>query len=535
MSLNCSIDDRGVDVGRFRTHRMTTPTKLTPKTIARYQTFFMGSFGRFAVKGPGDAPPYRRELSASSTRRPENRTDRSTTRVRIGRPAPTIVCVNDPGPFGGDDTGDENPFGGMNFFIQDMMRMFSGAGGGPWESALQIAASVASEGRGEDNVDPATRIEVEQLTRVAELQVSETTGMSSETPIVIEALNRTQWAKRFLDDERQLLEGLSDSIGAAVRAQLQQLTDDDEGPSMFGAPGIPGMPGLPPEQMIQQLMSMLGPMMLGVMAGGTAGQLANQAFGCYEFPLPRPEGSSIPMAVTNIDAFADAWSLPNDGIRLWICISDVAHHMILGTPHVRERMNSLLSRYVSSFTTDPRQVEEKLRDLDLGDAEFGSEPELELLQNLTSNPDELLAAIQSDQQAELMLLIRTLVSVIEGYVDWVIDSIGSRLIPEFSRITEALRRRRVEATAASRYLERLFGLELSQATFDMGSGFVNGVIERAGTDALAHLWESEENLPTPSELTAPGLWLARIGISSEELDFAEIADLEIPDFPDIDD
>lgn len=441
------------------------------------------------------------------------------------------MIVSDPGPFGGDHPDDENPFGALNFFIQDMMRMFSGGPGGPWESAYQIAASVASDGRGESNVDPEDRIAIEQLTRVAELQVSEVTGMAVDTPVVIEAMNRIQWARRFLDDERELLEGLSDSIGAAVRAQLQQLGDEESGTQMFGMPGIPG---LPPEQMIQQLISMLGPMMLGVMAGGTAGQLANHAFGCYEFPLPRPEGSSITLAVTNIDAFAEAWSLPNDGIRLWVCVSDVAHHMVLGTPHVRGRLEALLKDYVSSFTTDPRVVEERLRDLDLGDSEFGSEPELELLQNLTSNPDELLAAIQSGEQAALMGQIGTLVSVIEGYVDWVIDTIGSKLIPEFSRITEALRRRRVEATAASRYLERLFGLELSQSTFDLGSQFVNGVIQRAGSEALSRLWETEESLPTPSELTAPGLWLARLGISGEELDFSEIDELEIPDFPDLD-
>lgn len=442
--------------------------------------------------------------------------------------------MSDPDPFGGDQSDDENPFGAINFFVQDMMRMFAGGGSGPWESAFQIAASVANDGQGESNVDPAVRMEIEQLTRVAELQVSEITGMAVEAPLVIEALNRTQWAKRFLDDERELLEGLSGSISAAVRAQLQQLNDDDDGASMFGMPGIPGMPGLPPEQMIQQLISMLGPMMLGVMAGGTAGQLATHAFGCYEFPLPRPEGSSITLAVTNIDAFADAWSLPNDGIRLWVCISDVAHHQVLGIPHVRERLDSLLRAYVSSFTTDPAQVEEKLRGIDLGDAEFGSEPELELLQNLTSNPDELLAAIQSDEQAELMISIRTLVAVIEGYVDWVIDSIGSKLIPEFSRITEALRRRRVEATAASRYLERLFGLELSQMTFDTGSSFIDGVVERAGAEALSQLWESEDALPTTPELSAPGLWLARLGINTTELDFSDLEDLEIPDFPDLD-
>lgn len=441
-------------------------------------------------------------------------------------------AVSDSDPFGQGDSDGDSPFGAINFFVQDLMRMFAGGAAGPWENAYQIAASVATEGQPEPNVEPASRLSIEQLTRVAELNVSEVTGMAIEAPLAIEALNRSQWARRFLDDERALLEGLSGSIGAAVRAQLAQFeAGDGPGESLFA---VPGLPGLPAEEMMQQIMALLGPMMLGVMAGGTAGQLALRAFGCYEFPLPRPIARPIPIVLTNIDEFAAAWSLPVEGIRLWVCVSDVAHHQVLGIPHVRKKLQALLEEYVSSFTTDPGQVEERLRELDLGDAEFGSEPELELLQNLTSNPDELLGAIQSDQQRLLMARITTLVAVIEGYVDWVVDSIGSRLIPEFPRITEALRRRRVEATAANRYLERLFGLELSQQTFDLGSDFISGVTQRAGSEVLAELWRDEDNLPTESEVRAPGLWLARLGVASAEMDLGELGEIEIPDFPDLD-
>jgi uncharacterized protein (DUF2342 family) len=39
-----------------------------------------------------------------------------------------------------------------------------------------------------------------------------------------------------------------------------------------------------------------------------------------------------------------------------------------------------------------------------------------------------------------------------------------------------------------------------------------GVVERAGEEGLARLWHSEKELPTPAELEAPGLWLARIDL-----------------------
>jgi uncharacterized protein (DUF2342 family) len=78
-----------------------------------------------------------------------------------------------------------------------------------------------------------------------------------------------------------------------------------------------------------------------------------------------------------------------------------------------------------------------------------------------------------------------------------------------------VRRRRVEADPSDRFVERLFGLELTQVAYDRGNGFVAGVVERAGDEGLARLWESDRTLPTPAELDAPGLWLARIDLPED--------------------
>ena len=79
-------------------------------------------------------------------------------------------------------------------------------------------------------------------------------------------------------------------------------------------------------------------------------------------------------------------------------------------------------------------------------------------------------------------------------------------------LTEALRRRRVTADPSDRFVERLLGLELTQAAYERGSRFVDGVIEREGWEALERLWRSDRELPTPAEVDAPGLWLARIDL-----------------------
>jgi uncharacterized protein (DUF2342 family) len=80
-------------------------------------------------------------------------------------------------------------------------------------------------------------------------------------------------------------------------------------------------------------------------------------------------------------------------------------------------------------------------------------------------------------------------------------------------VSEAFRRRRLEDGPGQRVLGKLLGIEVDQATVDRGHAFVTGVLERAGEEGLARLWESPSGLPTPAEVDAPGLWLARTDLS----------------------
>jgi len=121
-----------------------------------------------------------------------------------------------------------------------------------------------------------------------------------------------------------------------------------------------------------------------------------------------------------------------------------------------------------------------------------------------------LVRVRSPAQEALQPELTALVATVTGYVDHTMDRIGSSLIGSYGMITEALRRRRVEADQSDRFVERILGLELDRAQYDRGSAFAAGVVERAGEEALARLFEGSELLPTPTEVDAPGLWLARI-------------------------
>jgi putative hydrolase len=131
------------------------------------------------------------------------------------------------------------------------------------------------------------------------------------------------------------------------------------------------------------------------------------------------------------------------------------------------------------------------------------------------DPEALLGAMQSSAQRDLLPRLEALVAVVGGYVDHVMDAVGGRFVSSYDRVTEAVRRHRVESGPQTRFVSKLLGIDVSQRIYDRGEAFVNGVVERAGKDALDRLWRSERELPTPAEVDAPGLWLARIDLPDD--------------------
>ena len=391
-------------------------------------------------------------------------------------------------------TGDDDPFGGMPF-LGDLGKLLGGAGGGglQWGAASQMAMQVASGGESEPNIDPIERMDVEQLGRVADLHVAQKTGLSTSVTgrsVQVVPVTRIQWVQRSLDAYKPLFESLASSLaGAPAPAPPDEVAGD------------------PMAAMLTQLMSSMAPMMLGVTAGGMIGHLARRSFGQYDLPIPRDPSDELLLVLPNVAEFADDWSIDRKDVLLWLCIHEIAHHAVLGVPHVRTSLERLLRDYAAGFRPDASGLVDKLGAIDAGDDPMASMAEL---QGVLGDPEVVLGAIQTPAQRELLPRLESLVALVVGYVDHVMDAIGGGLIGSYGMLTEAARRRRVEADDSDRFVARLFGLELGQPTYDAGAAFVDGVVEREGFDALDPLWRGERFLPTPAEIEAPGLWLARI-------------------------
>jgi uncharacterized protein (DUF2342 family) len=136
---------------------------------------------------------------------------------------------------------------------------------------------------------------------------------------------------------------------------------------------------------------------------------------------------------------------------------------------------------------------------------------LQALQQAFSDPEVLLGAVQSAEQRSLQPRLDAAVAAVVGYTDWVVDAVAVRVIGgESLRVAEAVRRQRVERTPDDVFVEKLLGIRIGEDQVARGKAFVQGVVDRAGEHGLTRLLRLADSLPTPNEIDAPGLWIARV-------------------------
>jgi putative hydrolase len=206
----------------------------------------------------------------------------------------------------------------------------------------------------------------------------------------------------------------------------------------------------------------------------------------------------------NVEDFAREWELPLDEVRYAIVLREGVRGALRSVPWVRERLVRLASEYVGAYEVQVDALEEQLGGIDFTNPE--------MMQSLGGFGDAgaLLGAMQSERQGPMLDELQRYVSVLEGYTDVVVETLGEKMVSTHGRIDEALRRHRLDRGNAASFVDRLLGLELDRQHYERGVGFCRGVVERASLDGLNRLWEGESMAPTAPEFEAPGLWLARI-------------------------
>ena len=335
----------------------------------------------------------------------------------------------------------------------------------------------------------------EQLAAIARLHVADVIGIGHEVG-EIRTVTRGQWASDTLAAYRHLFTEMATALGNA-----------GQGPAAGGVESAND----PMAAMLAGLARMMAPAMIGMAVGSMVGHLATTAFGTNDLPVPRTTGSpaatiGVTVVPGNIDEFAAAWEIPSDEMRLWVLAHELAGSTLFQAVHLRDALAGLVRRHAGAFRPDPEAIAERMAGADIDD---DADP-MAAMQRMFNDP-AVLGAVLSDEQRTLQPELDTLVAVVVGYTDWIVDAVAVRLVGGNAlRIAEAVRRRRMETTGTDSFDQQLLGIRLGAEQVARGKAFTQGVVDRAGDLGMLPLLERPDALPTPAELAAPGLWLARL-------------------------
>jgi coenzyme F420 biosynthesis associated uncharacterized protein len=114
-------------------------------------------------------------------------------------------------------------------------------------------------------------------------------------------------------------------------------------------------------------------------------------------------------------------------------------------------------------------------------------------------------------QWRVMRQVQSVMSVVEGYSNLVMNELGDKLLPGFAKLEQAYRERSSGKSALELLIWKLTGLELKLQQYKRGEAFCRAVFDQHGLAVLNRVWDGPDSMPTLSELGNPKAWYRRVG------------------------
>jgi putative hydrolase len=381
--------------------------------------------------------------------------------------------------------------------------------GGPvnWDLARDVSRQAVSAA-GDRSVAAAESQQVADALRLAELWLDPTTVFAA-VGASAEAWSRAEWLENTLPGWR----GLVDPVAARIVDALSGMLTAEDGPlaqheqlpeqlqalggvgalaGLGGLGGVGGLGGLGGQ--LQQMMQSMGGAMFGAQIGQALGALAIEVLGSTDVGLPLGPPKKAALVPANVAAFGEGLDLPLDQIRLYLALREAAHHRLFGhVPWLRAHLVDAVGAYAQGIKVDLSQLRESMGNIDptnpagLQDAFSGGlfEPE------------------DTPQQKAALARLETMLALIEGWVDEVVDAAATAHLPGAAALRETVRRRRATGGPAEQTFASLVGLELRPRRLREAASLWKALLSERGVEGRDGVWAHPDLLPVAEDLDDP--------------------------------
>src|SRR5271169_95071 len=301
-----------------------------------------------------------------------------------------------------------------------------------------------------------TVTELRDLAGAVQQPVYEVTGMSANgngSLGRVAVVDRPGWIRANVDGFRVVLEPLVD--------QLRERTQGAAAPSRPAS-----------------VISSVGSRVTGIQAGLILAYLSGRVLGQYELFLP-PETS------------------PVDG-------QQPGRLQFTAVPWLRDYVQSQMTEFLLASELDPAAMLQRVRAA--ADAMAGAVR--------GGDGGSLLEAVATPAQREIMDRLTSVMTLVEGHGDYVMDAVGPQVVPSVEQIRERFNSRRGSSGRIEQTIRRILGIDLKMKQYAEGSRFVRTVVDEVGMAAFNKVWTSPETLPTKEEFARPQGWVERVATVS---------------------
>jgi putative hydrolase len=419
--------------------------------------------------------------------------------------------------FGGQGGFDMNSLGAA---LQQLGAMIQAGQTGPdaggpvnWAMVTDVARKALVQA-GDPSVSEADRRAVAEAVQLADVWLDPAVTFPA-TAAATEAWSRSEWLEATLPVWRQVIQPIAEHMQQVVgqsmpgSGELDLATMNDNLPEQL-RDMFPG--GLPPEmaQMMAPMLGMLqqlGAAAFSMQLGQALSTLAADVVSASDTGIPLTADARPALLPRNVAEFGEGLGLPVDDVRLYLALRESAHQRLFAhVPWLRPRVIGAVEEYARGVRVDQSRLQEAMGDIDM------SNPQA--LQELMSSG--LLQPEDTEEQRAAIARLETLLALVEGWVDDVVDTAIAERLPSAVQLRETIRRRRAAGGPAEKTFATLVGMELRPRLAREAATLFAVVRAGRGAEARDALWSHPDLLPGPDDLADP---LGFIEQSATELDF----------------
>jgi len=349
----------------------------------------------------------------------------------------------------------------------------------------RVALAVAKRVAGDSNMQSSYLLErlqrdLDEAVPRSEQLVAEFSGIPAPVPVAWGMIDRVSWVEVNIKGMTQLLGPIHDKIGkrldqVPLPARLLQTT------------AVSAEVGL--------LLGYISRRVLGQYDLLVAEEPARERLGATT------GAPSLYFVGPNMVETERRFGFIPEEFALWVALHEVTHRFQFeGVPWLRPRFLSLVHDYLGSVDLDAKGLAQR----------FATAVRKLASRDVPAEEKSPMYLFANDEQRKVLDQIQALMAVVEGHGNFVMDTVGERVIPSFKQMRHVFQRRRQQQSTIQRIVAQAIGLEMKLRQYELGQAFCERVVERAGLEALSQLWADPDRFPTMNELREPDSWLTRV-------------------------